>query len=275
MDNARALSPDSLGLMRTAIGAVVLLAGAAVTGQMARGRPLPLGPLLVFGIAGAVFQLCLFRAFRDIGVTITVAVTVCLPPLIVAVADAVTARRAPCALVLLALALAAGGVCAIVLPSGGAAPVRAVSAEGWGLLLAASLAFSAVAMSARRAAQVLHPLFGTGLGLAVCAGVLPLFSVAAGTFSLAPVAGLGRSDLLILLYLGLVATGGAYLAFSVGLRLCRSSGSGLVASMIEPMLAALLAAHLLKEHLRPAELAGCTAVVLAMVLVWRAENRPA
>lgn len=88
-----------------------------------------------------------------------------------------------------------------------------------------------------------------------------------------PLAGLGRNDAAILLYLGLGATAGAYLAFSVGLTFCRSSASGLVASMIEPALAAVMATVLLGEHLPLPKLLGCLVVTSAMLLLWLPDLR--
>ncbi|MCF1708483.1 DMT family transporter [Tabrizicola sp. J26] len=274
MDSHR-LGADTLGFVRTLIGAAVLLAAAVATGGVPRGMRLPALPLLVFGIGAAIFQVCLFRAFREVGVTITVTVTVCLPPLILAVADAMFARRLPCALVTTALVVAGAGVAAILLPGSEAHLLRPVNAGGWILLLTASFAFAGVAASARRLSGVVPPLFGTGLGLAICTVLLAGHALIGGSLDMAQVATLERRDLAILLYLGLFATGGAYLAFAVGIRLCRSSTSGLVASMIEPAIAAALAAALLGEFLRPMELVGCAGVITAMVLIWRAETRPA
>lgn len=274
MDN-QGLGADALGFIRTLIGAGVLLAAAFATGAVPRGLRLPLRPLLVFGIGAAIFQICLFRAFREVGVTITVTVTVCLPPIILAVVDAVMARRLPCAMVTTALLVAAGGVAAILLPASGTDLLRPVKAEGWALMLTASVAFAAVAASARRLSGAVAPLFGTGLGLAICAVLLAAHALIQGDLALSQIAMLDEADLAILLYLGLFATGGAYLAFTTGIRLCRSSTSGLVASMIEPAIAAALAATLLGEFLRPMELVGCLAVIAAMVLIWRAESRPA
>ena len=264
MDN-QGLGADALGFIRTLIGAGVLLAAAFATGAAPRGLRLPLRPLLVFGIGAAIFQICLFRAFREVGVTITVTVTVCLPPIILAVVGAVMARRLPCAMV----------TTAILLPVSGTDLLRPVNAEGWALMLTASFAFAAVAASARRLSGAVAPLFGTGLGLAICAVLLAAHALIQGDLALSQIATLDEADLAILLYLGLFATGGAYLAFATGIRLCRSSTSGLVASMIEPAIAAALAATLLGEFLRPMELVGCLAVIAAMVLIWRAESRPA
>mgnify|MGYP001764929732 CR=1 FL=1 len=274
MMHNRGLGADTLGFMRTLIGATVLLAAAFATGAVPRGLRVPVRPLVVFGIGAAIFQLCLFRAFREVGVTVTVTVTVCLPPVILALTDAVSARRLPCVMVVMALLAAAGGVAAILLPGSAARISPPVKAEGWALMLTASFAFAAVAASARRLSGVVPPLFGTGLGLAICAVLLAAHALIQGDLALPQLAMLGRRDLAILLYLGLFATGGAYLAFAVGIRLCRSSTSGLVASMIEPVIAAVLAAALLGEFLRPMEMIGCLAVTAAMVLIWRAETRP-
>jgi DME family drug/metabolite transporter len=267
------LDSVSVALVRTALGAAGLLAVAGLLGRPLLTRALPLRALAVFGLAGAVFQICLFRAFAEVGVTVTVAVTVCLPPLIVTVLTALQARRLPGWPVVAALLTASLGVFLIVQPTDLTAGANSVGIGGVTLLVLASVAFSAVALAARHICQVCDPVVGTGLGLAVCATVLAVYGAFSGGLSLAPLAGLGRNDAAILLYLGLGATAGAYLAFSVGLTFCRSSASGLVASMIEPALAAVMATVLLGEHLPLPKLLGCLVVTSAMLLLWLPDLR--
>ena len=267
------LDSVAVALMRTALGAAGLLVRAALLGRLTLARALPLRALAVFGLAGAVFQICLFQAFAEVGVTITVAVTVCLPPVIVTLVTALQARRLPGWPVVAALLTASLGVLLIAQPAGPTAGMPPVGIRGVTLLVLASVAFSAVAMAARHICQVCDPVVGTGLGLAVCAVVLAVFGALSGGLSLASLAGLGRTDVAILLYLGLGATAGAYLAFSVGLTLCRSSASGLVASMVEPALAAMMATVLLGELLPLPKLTGCLVVTAAMLLLSLPEAR--
>lgn len=269
------LPAPTLGLCRTATGALALLALAALRGRMAPLGRVPRGPLAVFAVSAAIFQHSLFSAFHQVGVTVTVAVTVCLPPLIVTLADCLLRRRLPAPFDLGALAVAGLGVAAIVLPGADRSPLAsgAAAATGWVHLALASVAFAALAIAARKLCARVDPAYGSGLGLAGCAVILALAAQAGGGLQLAGLAALGPADLGILAYLGLGTTGAAYLAFSCGMTLCRSPASGLVATMAEPALAAGLALVLLHERLPAAQALGCAAVTAAMLLAFAAERQ--
>lgn len=87
------INPALTGFARTLIGCVFILAFAlTLDGPKESKDGGGLLPLLIFGVCCAMFQISLFTAFEVVGVTITVAVTVCLPPLIVQFLDAVWFR---------------------------------------------------------------------------------------------------------------------------------------------------------------------------------------
>ena len=260
-----------VGLTRTALGAASLLLAAAALRVPRTSRP-PLGALALFGVAGAVFQTCLFAAFAKVGVTVTVAVTVCAPVVLVTAGDAVWRRRLPDAGVAVAIVVASAGV--VLAMFGGQGWVRsALSIDPGGvfLLTAASIAFAIVAATARVMARGVHPLRASGLGLAATAAALAVV-VAARSPSLSELTALPGRDLAILLYTGVFATGGAYLAFVLGLTLSCSAAAGLAATLIEPGVAAVLAALVLRERLAGAEALGCALMLAAMVVLFVAER---
>ena len=80
-------------------------------------------------------------------------------------------------------------------------------------------------------------------------------------------------DLAILGYTGVIATGGAYLAFALGMRLSRSPTVGIAPTLIEPGVAALLAALVLHERLGAREAVGCGLMLAAMVMLAMSEWR--
>jgi DME family drug/metabolite transporter len=274
MSSAGIADPAIIGLIRTALGALVLVVGAAVVrSPMPPLRYFPYRGLLVFGIAGAAFQICLFAAFQQVGVTVTVAVTVCAPVLLVAVADAVWQRQTPDRLVLIAIAVASIGVL-LARPDGAVgAPIMAIEGGGLGLLAGASIAFAVLAVAARNMTGRLPPLRAAGLGLAATAVVLAGFIAVDRDTKALPLALPPGRDLLILAYVGVVATGGAYLAFVLGLQLGRSAAAGLAATLIEPGVAALLAAVILGEQQTRPEVSGCLLMLAAVVLLFAAERR--
>jgi DME family drug/metabolite transporter len=269
------IDPAVAGMTRTALGAASLLITAEMLGiPRVHWRRLPLRLLTTFGLAGAVFQTCLFAAFDAVGVTVTVAVTVCAPVVLVVAGEAAWWRRWPEAGVSVAIGIAVLGVALAM--AGEAAPTgfgRDVDWRGVALLSAASAAYAVVAGVARVMARDLHPLRATGLGLGVTAGALALVVVLSPGAGLAPLGALPAKDLATLGYTGIAATGGAYLAFVLGLHLSRSAASGLAATLIEPGVAAVLAAALLHERLARPEGLGCALMLAAMVMLYFGERR--
>jgi drug/metabolite transporter (DMT)-like permease len=53
---------------------------------------------------------------------------------------------------------------------------------------------------------------------------------------------------------------------------CKSAISGLIATMIEPVVAAALSMVLLHERLTSGELAGCMLLMLAMTVLWHGDR---
>lgn len=267
-------SQDLLGMARMALGGPVILLIAAALGQANAAVFRRLDPLLLAGFAlgSMVFQVCLFRAFTSLGVTGTVFLTVCLPPLLSG--GLAFARRSPDLApgTGRALGLAVTGLFVFALATGqNVAAPRA--GEGLGLALLASVAFVLMTHCARSLTRVAGPLIaaGSGLTLAGLALFLTLLWLRPQTFpateaSAAPI-------LWLLTYLVLGPTALAYVAYCTGMARCRSSCAGLVASMIEPGLAAILGWALLGERLTQGQTLGCTVIVIAMVVLWRAEQR--
>ena len=206
--------------------------------------------------------------------TVTVAVVCCAPVILVAAGEALRYRRRPEPGVSLAIATASAGVLLATL-GGGDWESAGVAADWRGIVLlaTASLSYAIVVVTARAIGLRMHPLHGTGLGLGLTAVALALCVLVMPQASVAKVFALPGLDLANLAYTGVVATGGAYLAFVLGMRLSRSAAAGLAATLIEPGVAALLAALVLGERLANPEVAGCALMLVAMVVLFRSEQR--
>ncbi|MFU8778239.1 DMT family transporter [Roseovarius autotrophicus] len=267
--------PAVAGLVRALLGAGSLLIVAALLRLPRPGwRDLPLWALLLFGVAGATFQICLFAAFSVVGVTVTVAVTVCAPVLIVALVDAVVLRKLPERRFVLATLIASAGVLLALPEAAPAEVIRVGGMQGAILLAGASIAFAVLALVTRTITRRCEPVRAAGLGLLSSAIVL---AAIIGLRTSHPELKLGPlppwRDMIILIYIGVAATGGAYLAFVIGMHRCRSASVGLTATMIEPGVAALLAALILHERLKPEEALGCALMIAAMIFLSRGERR--
>jgi DME family drug/metabolite transporter len=271
-----AVLPDTvLAAARTGIAGVTLLAVwfLGARGRMADLRHLGLKPLAIFALSSALFQVSLFRCFAELGVTVAVFLTVCLPPVLGSVWAAIRGAGAPSAAVATSLGLALAGV-ALVSLAGQGQGHAILNLPGLMNGIIASVAFVAMSLSAaqlsRKAPAVL--VAGAGLSLSsVLLGALVILS----KVDLAPIGGFAATSsvtLGLLLYLGLLPTAMAYLCYCAGMARCRTPVVGLVASMVEPFLAALLAFALIGERVTPATMAGCALLVAAMMLLWRAEK---
>ncbi|MFO1070034.1 MAG: response regulator [Geminicoccaceae bacterium] len=271
-----ALPDEVYGFARTLVAGPAILLFALVAGGAGTIRPRPGSwpGFLVFGLCCAVFQIGLFRSFSLIGVTITVFLTVCLPPVLAFLwsllrrTEAIS-RRTVVALLLAALGLA----CFIGTDTAGASTGATVL--GLALSLAASIAFVIMTQAARALAVDHSPLLVSGLGLVVAALILAPVALLAHPGSWQDIASsLGTwESLTVLLYLGLGPTAMAYVCYCTGMARCRSAVVGLVASMIEPAVAAGLAFLFLRESLGPWQTAGCVVLLAAMLVLWLDENR--
>lgn len=271
---AAELPPEALGLARTLIaGPLVLLAAGRNTLRLRQVlRCIDIGQLAAFAVAGVIFQVCLFRSFDVLGVTLTVVLTVCLPPVIAMIwslAHGVPFGRG--ALVALGLAIIGLGLFAFAKGLDGPEDGRS-----WGLFLAftASLAFVWMSASARNLARAVPPMLVAGLGLTLsglifCA-VIPFLPGLA-----APILRSLATDpqmISLVIYLAAIPTALAYVCYCAGMARCRSTGAGLTATMIEPAIAALLAAWFLHEQLGESEILGCLLMVLAILVLMRTES---
>lgn len=270
------LPPELYGLARTAIAGPVLLVLAWIAG---RGRTLSLARMwrkevAVFALSSILFQLCLFRSFAEVGVTVTVFLTVCLPP-VLAVIWTLMVRQLPVnAAACTALGLALAGLTSFAVGGGAALPTLRMDAAGLSFPILASVAFVVMSYAARSLAVAATPLEVAGAGLTLSGllllPALPWLLTSSGGLTTRFV--LADGQMLLLLYLGLGPTALAYFCYCAGMARCKSAISGLIATMIEPMVAAALAMALLSERLTSGELVGCMLLMLAMAVLWHGER---
>lgn len=268
------IDPALVGLARTVAGCLFILmfmlrTNRSVIQELENG----ILPLLAFGVFCAMFQICLFSAFESVGVTITVAVTVCLPPIFVQLLDAFWYRTPLGRNLFLAMAVAILGVVLVLAQSNESfSNFPSKNIYGGAMLLIASISFAGLAISARFIGTGTNAILGTGFGLGVCAVVLMVACMALPKESLEAVYNISWNDVAVLTYIGVFATGLAYLCFVFGLSLSRSAGVGMAATLIEPVAAAVLAAVFLAERLTTIQLIGCVTMLFAIVLLLKSEK---
>lgn len=259
---AQSFAPPSLpaywvGALRLAVAALFF---AVVLASLRAGpglRRLALKPVLLAGLAMAVYNLAFFAGVRATGVAVGTAVAIGSGPIWAGLLQALGGQR-PSAPWWLGTALAVAGGVLLVGPAGSAGP--GLSAAGIALCLCAGLSYAVYALLNKRmlassgAAEVTFAVFTLAALLA-----LPAAWAIAGPVTLT------LRDALLALWLGVFATGVAYLLFSHGLRHI-AGATGVTLALAEPVTAFVLAVLVVGE--RPGWLAaGGGLLVLGGLLV--------
>lgn len=251
-------SPLLVGTARLWIAAGLLLAGV---GLVRRRAKITRGDALYCLAAGACmagYQAAYFTAVTLSGITVTALVAICSAPLMIA-------AMAPAALgeqlrgrVRVALGLGVVGVVLLIGVPHGALDFSTRFVAGALLALAAGLAYALYVIFTKATLARVAPLPLTALTFTAGAVLL----TPALLFVDAPLRQLAFGWLW-LVYLGAVATAGAYAIYSIGLRRVPASVSGVV-TLLEPLTATLLAVLLFGERLGPAELVGALLLFSAL-----------
>lgn len=271
----RGMEPLSFVAWRAAIGALILLAVVALAAS--RGRPLVrlwrLGrrerlSLALATLMGLALNIAIFGAFSRVTIAVALLAFYTYPAMVAIVAIAI-GREQPSRQTLLALVLALGGMAVVLV--GGLDPAAGVVVDGLGVLLglgaaAAQTVFMTVSRDGYRSVPADQAMTLILLGSAV-GGAVAAIAVGAGPGLAEP---LRRPELLpIVIAAGTLGAGIPSLIFLTGIRLIGGTRTGIL-MLLEPVVAVALAAVLLGEALRPIQLVGAAAILLAAVLLQRA-----
>ncbi|MFC3448512.1 DMT family transporter [Amycolatopsis speibonae] len=273
---ASGLSPLTIGGYRAFVAVVVLVIAAAA---MRRSRDcVRLGRrhwrrVVAVGVSTATFQLFFFVAVLWTGVSITTVVCLGFAPVLLLITGSARLRRAPSTGQTATVTVAVLGLLlvSVVGSSGDDAP-HAVLGVPAALVSGAAYAFSAEA--AEPLTQRLDTLTMTTLTTGVAAMVLiPVGLVvpwASGD-------GLWTSDAgswALIGYLGAVTMALAYALLFTGLR-TTPSGAAVVATLLEPVTAVVIAVVFLGERLTVAGVVGVVLIMAAIGRLGRHTKEPA
>lgn len=256
------LSPSWVGALRLAVAAlffaVVIVALRAGPGL----RRLPAGPVLLGGLAMAAYNLSFFAGVRAAGVAVGTAITIGSAPIWAGLLQAFAGQR-PSGPWWLGTALAVAGGALLVGSGAGAA----AGAAGVVLCLAAGLSYAVYALVNKRLVARAGATEATFAVFALAA----LIALPAAWAQAGPVTPTAR-DALIALWLGVVATGVAYLLFSHGLHHI-SGATGVTLALAEPVAAFVLALLVVGERPGWLAAAGALLVLGGLAVVVRVELR--
>lgn len=266
------LSSYWIGTLRLVIAALFFAVLVTATERGRTWRPAEPGlwrRQLLAGVAIAAYNLAFFAGVRLSGVAVGTMVGIGSGPLFAGALQALVTRRAPVGLWWCGTALAIGGGAAIALANGAG---TAANVTGLLLCLAAGFSYAVYTLTAKSLAAHATParaslwVFGTAAAIA-----LPVAWLLAPSGP-ADLAAAGTRTWLVVAWLGVVATGVAYLLFSTALRYI-SGATGVALALAEPLTAFTLAVLLLGEPLRPLGLAGVALIMAGLALVVMGERR--
>lgn len=261
------LSPLTISAYRSGIAALVLVAVALAVRRWGQVRVLlathPVQTSLV-GLLTAAYQALYFAAVVAVGVTVATVVSLGLAPVLLTLVDARRTRRLPSAR---AVAPVVAALTGLVLVSGTAGLGETGPHPVVGVLLAVAsgATYAAATALGEPLARRTDPLALT----AATTGVGALFLVPVG-WAVARFADGGPvhtgdpTALLWLLYLGVLTFALAYVLLYAGLRTTTSSAA-VLATLLEPVTAAVVAWLVLDERLGVAGLVGMALVLGAVV----------
>jgi DME family drug/metabolite transporter len=248
-----------VGLARLWIAALLLLGAALVTGASLAVAPRDRWRCLAMGACMAGYQAAYFPAVTLGGIVIVALVAICSAPLVIAALAPWLLGERQSRPVHVALGLGVLGTALLVAAPGAALPPRFVG--GALLALVAGLAYALYVLAAKASLVRSAPLPLAALTFTVAAVLLTpaLFWIPPPGPQLA----LGWPWLL---YLGAIATAGAYAMYTVGLRHVPASVAG-VATLLEPLTATILGVALFGEMLGAGGWLGALLLLTALGLL--------
>lgn len=251
------LHPVAVAAYRLLVGGALITSYAAVAGRLkavprtraAAARVAAAGLLL------AVFQAAYFAAVEATSVGLATLTTMVAIPVLVTIGSAALDRRLPTRRAAGSVAIAVGG---LVLLLGSPTGPGGDRASGAGLALIAALGFTVLTLDRRAPLPGLERTAATGLGF-LAGGVLLLpVGLLAGMELPSQVDVVGA-----LVFLGLVPTAVAYTSYFAGLHRA-GAAAGVVAVLLEPLTATLLAVLLGHERLGGAQILGAFLVLASI-----------
>jgi DME family drug/metabolite transporter len=225
--------------------------------------------VLLSGACVAAYNLCFFAGVKASGVAIGTAIAIGSGPLWAGLLQWLLAGQAPRAAWWIGTLLAvAGGVLMVLSGNGSGRGDLQLNAGGVGLCLVAGLSYAAYALINQSLVRQAAPSTVTLLVF----GTAALLAVPAALAWVGPLAAMSSGSWMVVAYLGVVATGVAYLLFSSALRYI-SGATGVTLALAEPLTAFALAVLVVNEQPAAGAFAGLGLVLAGLAVVIWAEVR--
>ena len=268
---APGLSPWVISAYRAIAAVLALLVAIVVTGRVATCLALARRRwrrVIITGVATAIFQLLFFVAVVAVGVSVTTVIALGLAPILLLVVGSVQRRQPPARAQVLIVTNALVGLVLVSIAGGSGNEAPQAAAVG---ILAAFGSGTAYAVSTHVGAPLSRgdgAIVVTTVTTAVAAAVLVPGGLVAGKLRGEPLTATDAGSWLLLAYLGVVTMAFAYVLLYAGLR-STTSGSAVVATLLEPVTAVLIAVLLLGERPTAAVFIGTALILLAIASLGR------
>jgi len=260
---AQALAPEAatsamVGTARIMLSALVLILFAAFEGRLRPWRTFIRPIFLLTGLTQALFQITYFGALAYTGVAVGTMVAIGSCPIFAGILGAVLDKERLSGRWLCATGTALTGLLILMLDDGEKVQV---DVRGLALALAAGFCYTFFTWMARRLIKVMP--VDSVLALSFVVGSVFLLPV----LFLEPLGWIGTSGgFTVVLYLGLISAGLAYMLYGRGLRTVPVSSVGTL-TLGEPLTAALLGIFFLGELMSLAAVAGITLIFTAQLVL--------
>jgi DME family drug/metabolite transporter len=266
------IAPQSLSLARFALGVPLLW---WLHWRAQRTRPSPADArwrqltrreqlqVVGTGAAMALNVSCWFAGIVHLGAALPTVISICCAPVIVVLVSVARGYERFGLRLVVGLVLALAGVALLVMPADGWGPLPAGHAAGLAWSFGSAFCYALVVLGNARMPVRVPAVTASAWGMSVAA--LCMLVVAWPTGITWPS---GTAQWLGAGYTGVVTTSVAYLAFAWGARRL-SPTAAVVGTLIEPLVAALLAALLLAQPMAPRQWAGAVLLAVAMLLLMR------
>jgi len=229
--------------------------------------------VLLVGVAMAINVTCWFEAINRVGAAIATVIALCLAPVIVGIISVLTGIERISFRLVSAVLMAVGGTVLIVLGGVTSGPTH-TSLIGVGFAMLSALMYSILSLGTHRAVSkgdyssvAFDCNFVAALSMIVMMTVIgPVGDTGQGALNAWRL--LDAQDILWLIYMGLGTASLAFWAFATGAR--RLSPTRVtVATLIEPLIAAVLGVIILGETLHVSQIVGAVGLFGAILLLAR------
>lgn len=206
------------------------------------------------------FQFLYLIGVDEIGVSVATLISLCSIPVMVALASAVLFGDRPSPVVIVALIGAVGGTAVLTIGQGGAGG-KGILGLGIAVSLLSAVGATIYTLGSRAIVQRYHPITALALG----------FPITLVVFAPVMRGGHVNADIpwsvwALLIYLGVGTQGIAYLFFQWGLR-TESATVASIVTLLEPVLAAILAWLLFDERLGLFGFVGAGMLIAGLMLL--------